>query len=202
MLTTIQVFTELRLLPLSAAMSAFRSPISFVLSNPGGCTLAERGAVLDAAPAVPVVASTLAAAMAPTSAMAAATRVLLARCCRIRLLMYLSYDSAFYSPKGVLLPEGPASGNGLRTLRSYALVRHTYPSIRMRSTSNGVCEARRRPHPKRAQHGAPGARPRRASSDRTDSTPRRSGRSRVLRATRRPSERRAPRSSGARSASA
>ena len=91
MLTTIHVFTALRLLPLSAVTSAFRRPISFALLNPGGCTLAAKSGVdavrADAAPAVPVPASPLATAIAPASAIATAILVLRTRCCLNRRVM-------------------------------------------------------------------------------------------------------------------
>ena len=89
MLTTIQVFTLLRLWPFIAATSAFRRPISLVLSNPGGCTVAARSGIPDdpvfAIPVAPALAaSTLAVVKAPTSAMATTILAPVTRCCLIR----------------------------------------------------------------------------------------------------------------------
>src|SRR5471032_2840093 len=89
MLTTIQVLTLFRLWPFIAATSALRRPISLVLSNPGGCTVAANiGApesdVLDDTPADPVAASTIAVARAAASAMATTTLVPVTRCCLMR----------------------------------------------------------------------------------------------------------------------
>jgi hypothetical protein len=55
--------------------------------NVGGCSLAGRTAARDAPPAAALVVSTLAAAMAHTSTMAAAIPVLLARRCGVRRFM-------------------------------------------------------------------------------------------------------------------